>query len=89
MLSEYDAFRLCNNGYHPLKHKSLVVSSYALPPYLYMDNELNISGGVTYSIVNAIADHYGFGVTHVPANNWFIFYANGSIGGSIAPVCSC
>ncbi len=80
--------RLCNQGQHPLKDKSLVVSSYALPPYLHMSADLKIEGGVTYDMVNMIANQYGFSISFLPYSNWFIFYANGTIDGSIAPVRS-
>ncbi len=65
----------------------MVVGSYSLPPFLYMDkDDLTISGGISDEIVGLLANYYGFTFSHIPAGNWFAFYPNGTIGGSIAPV---
>ncbi len=77
---------MCNSGKHPLSTKSLTVTAYGLPPYMLIDKEMNINGGVMHAIVEVLAKHFGFQVTYIAANTWFIYYSNGTIGGAIGPV---
>ncbi len=77
--------RLCNSGKHPLSNKSLTVTAYGLPPYLFIDKEMDINGGVMHDIVEILARYFGFQVKYIASNTWFIYYSNGTVGGALGP----
>ena len=80
-------FRTCNYGHGPLHGQELVVSLYSVPPVLFPDGETRkLGGGVAYDILDALADHHGFRWIPRHAIDFFAFYPNGSIGGSLGEV---
>ena len=78
---------VCNGGQNRLYRKELVVSAYSGKPFLTLNKTAGeFKGGVALHILRTLSRHFGFRWTPKVADNWAIFYENGSVGGSLGEV---
>ncbi len=61
-------------------------SAYSWTPYVVVDDEYNVQGGVAVDIFRAAVEYYNFTYDLMYDNVWFALFDNGTIGGSLASV---
>ncbi len=66
--------------------KHLVASAYGWTPYVVVDDDFNVQGGVAVEMFRAAASYYNFDYDLKYDAGWFSFFENGTIGGSFASV---
>ncbi len=76
----------CNFGHHPLYGKDMVVAAYSVSPFLIIDDDSNIEGGVSHEIVKVLAEYFNFKYIPEVVVDYFVFHANGTVGGSLGEV---
>ncbi len=79
--------RECNGGFHPLKGAHMTISFFGIIPSLYVKEGGRLEG-IDIDILDIIAHKYKFSYDTLVANNWFKFFPNGTIGGSLGHVCT-
>ncbi len=67
-------------------NKRFTIAAYSIPPFLYLNEDLLVSGGIAHEGVRVLAGHLGFEYEYLVASNWFDFRPDGSVGGSLGHV---
>ncbi len=63
-----------------------MASAYAWTPYVIVDEDFNVQGGIAVEMFRAAAVYYNFNYDLKYDKLWFSFIENGTIGGSLASV---
>ncbi len=66
--------------------KTFTVSTYSIPPFMYIDDNDVVHDGIAIRYVNTLAEHYKFNYISTFPGLYFQFYANGTVGGSMGEV---
>ncbi len=78
--------RICNSGNLPLHGRTVRASVFGLSPWVYTDENRELTGGVVVDMFKVIAEHLEFDFEIVLRSNWFKVFANGTIGESLGDV---
>ncbi len=59
---------------------------YGVRPFFVANYQEQIFGGAIIDLMKLLAQKFGFSYNIKVSNNWFMFYGNGSIDGSLGEV---
>ncbi len=82
----YFLIRACNDGKHPLNGKVLVVSTYSIPPFMYIDENNVIHDGIGIRLLDTLSDYFKFKCESIFPGLYWKMLENGTVLGSIGEV---
>ncbi len=78
--------RSCNDGKNAMHGQHLKANLYATRPFLFHPEPKKEATGVLVDLLTVMGSHLGFTFEGKWTENWWLFYENGTVEGSLGEV---